>query len=176
MKNEKVVRYLSELAASARPRQLTDEEIDALLASEPEGSSEKDERAWPKFVKTVLSNLHPEPVRSKGKNTTLGDFLKEAMDVTNFTREDVAAAVGKDASFIEQILRSNPPLSIIDPDDTADVASLLRIHICALEEMLSKQLPPQRSGGTAEIREGDAKWLEAVRRALQRRDQYDLID
>ncbi len=181
MKDEKLIKYLSELAASARPRQLTDEEIAALLAAEPEDSSEKDENAWARFVETVLTNLRPDPVRSGGWTKTLGDFLKEAMEATNFTMEDVSTAIGKDVTFIEQILVNNPPLSSINPDDTAGLASLLRIHISVLQQMLPR-LPP--TGGmvgvsgfmTSKLRESDVMWLEAVRRELQHRNQSDLID
>jgi transcriptional regulator with XRE-family HTH domain len=189
MKDEKFTKYLSELVAS--PRQLTDEEVDALLAPEP-GSppDEDDESAWPKFVETVLVNLHPKIVRSKGKNSTLGDFLKEARRLTNFTQEDVAAALGKDVSFIQQVEAGGPSLSSFDEGDTADLVSLLRIHSDVLEQILPKQLqmPSKRSGGDAgitayvtelpnmKLSAHDAKWLRAVRSVLRERGQDDLVD
>jgi len=189
MKDEKLIKYLSELADTANPRQLTDEEIDALLASEPEIESDRDENAWPKFVATVLSGLHPEIIRSKRKNATLGDFLKEARRLTNFTQEDVAAALGKDVNFIQLIEAGSLSLSSFDANDTADLVSLIRIHSDVLEEMLPKQLhlPPKRSGGPAglsafinedlmKLSKHDAEWLRAVRRALRSREQGDLID
>jgi transcriptional regulator with XRE-family HTH domain len=190
MNDEKLVKYLSELKASVHPRLLTDEEIDALLAAEPEIESDRDKDAWPSFVETVLSNLHPKIIRSKGKKATLGDFLKEARRLTNFTQEDVAAALEKDVSFIQLVEAGSPPLSSFNEGDTADLITLLRIHSDVLEQILPKQLqmPSKRSSGdagiTAYITElpdmklstHDAKWLRAVRSVLRDRGQDDLVD
>lgn len=189
MKDEKLIKYLNELADTANPRQLTDEEVDTILASEPELESDRDENAWPKFVETVLSGLHPEIIQSKGNKATLGDFLKEARRLTNFSQECVAAAIGKDVNFIQQVEASNMPLSSFDAGDTADLISLLRIHSNVLEQMLPKQLqmPSKRSSGGAgllalstpplmKLNAHDAKWLKAVRRALRTREHGDLVN
>jgi transcriptional regulator with XRE-family HTH domain len=199
MKNENLVRYLRELAASARPRQLSEEEVDDLLAPDAESENESDIEgvSWPRFVEAVLDNLYSEPIKTLGDKKTLGDFLLEARRATNFTREDIAAAVGKDVSFIEQIETSSPQLSSFDPEDTADLMTLLRIHIEVLEQMLPKRpvIQPKRSGESTgmitlsdgsstrmgefeavlKLSERDAKWLNDVRSALERRDQLDLI-
>jgi len=188
MKDEKFIRYVHELTADYA-RDLTDEDIDKILASVPEEpESERDETAWPKFVRTVLSNLYDEPRRSKGRYATLGDFLKEARKATNFTQADVAAALGKDIALVERIESDRTPLSSLDPTDTADLACLLSIHIKALKDMLPRQihLPPSTGGSrglltmtpgvSMRISDTDAQWLEEVRRVLKVYDRGDLIN
>lgn len=187
MKDEKFIRYVHELTADYA-RDLTDEDIDKILASVPEESeSERDETAWPKFVRTVLSNLYDEPRRSKGRYATLGDFIKEARKATNFTNADIAAALEKDVALIELIEADKTPLSSLDPYDTADIVSLLTIHIKALEDMLPRQihLPPSTGdsrglltmtpGVSKKISDRDAEWLEEVRRVLELYNRGDLI-
>lgn len=189
MIDEKLLQYVRDLAAVDDPERLDEAEAVDSPAAPSDTSGQRDESAWPRFVNTVLRNLHPRPIRRK--DTTIGDLLREALKETNFTRDDVAAAIGKDVDFIKQIEASKLPISSFDPKDTADFVAVLRAHSEMIEALLPKYPLPVgqearpdllRYGGASEsanvvvVRRKDDEWFKAFCNRLRERNENDLLD
>lgn len=198
MKDDELQEDLDDFLRSYRAPWLTDSFVDAFMASPVESSPESVERMHKLYVEKCVRDLGG-PVRRIGEFKRFGEWISQRRKFAGLGRRDVAQAFGKETSFIEAVETERTPPWKLQHEELANLASLFRLHINALSELLSntfkalsEPLPshskfanmdfaqPISSPRSRAPREDDPasvnRAVNAVRLELQRRQATDLLD
>src|ERR1700742_1452904 len=98
------------------------------------------EQAFKKYVFKKLEALYPEPIHRVEGNLTFGQWLELSRVKARLRREEVAAALNKIPTFIENIETGKirpPNLSV---KDAADLLSLFRLHMDAVPQLVTNSV------------------------------------
>src|SRR5688572_17341766 len=112
---------------------LSDAVVDAFLSGVAESDDSHTERIRRLFVRRVLSQLHPEPVRDIERPWSFGRWIEAIRHSVGLTRADVAAAISDDAAFVECVERTDVAPWTLTTSAVADLVCLFRLHISAVE-------------------------------------------
>jgi transposase len=149
------------------------------------------DRAHRKFVDKVFGYLHPYPVRRVTGRETFGLWLEARRRDAILIREDIARALGKDEFYVERLeIGETNPLSL-NSSDAADIATLFRIHIDGIAQLISNSEAIRGRGGeikvpvpsnVAELAREQGKpsndplsWLGALYEEFERRQATHLL-
>jgi transcriptional regulator with XRE-family HTH domain len=128
---------LDDLLLSEGSLPLTDQLVDAFLTSPAQASVRSGGRVMNLFVRKVLEDLHKEPVREV-EAEPFGRWLETVRRKARLAISDIAAAIGKDASYVERLESGGIWPWASDPYDIAAVISLFRLHIDAATALIQK--------------------------------------
>ena len=137
-------------------------------------------RVRKKLAASLLSDLHPEPVRTLTKGTLFGAWLRSLQAKTHLTKKDLAAALGTVPEVIEQ-MRSDEFLPwTMPPSQMAETLFLFRLHIDGLNELATSSLHRNQnqtidSMPSPSDTSAVPTWLAEVRDELSRRERDDLL-
>lgn len=112
---------------------LSDAVVDAFLNGVIESDDARTERIRRVFVRRLLSQLHPEPVRDIERPWRFGRWIEAIRHSVGLTRADVAAAISDDADFVERVERTDVAPWTLKTSAVADLICLFRLHISAVE-------------------------------------------
>jgi len=112
---------------------LSDAVVDAFLNGVIESDDARTERIRRVFVRRLLSQLHPEPVRDIERPGSFGRWIEAIRHSVGLTRADVAAAISDDADFVERVERTDVAPWTLKTSAVADLICLFRLHISAVE-------------------------------------------
>lgn len=110
------------------------------LSTPVECSSEEIESMHADFVKKVFGHLHQEPIRQIQQKLPFGRWIEAARKRARLTREGIAKAVSKDASFVQRLEEGEILPWSLSFVDAADIICLFRIHIEAVRYLISISL------------------------------------
>ena len=173
MNDEEILKLLEMTICSEHSPEISDEVADAIMSRSEECPPEKTARIRARFVEKVILTLHPQPVREISAKWPLGRWFEAIRESLRLTREDVAAAIGKEASFVERLERGEVMPWECDPGEVADLMRLFRLHSNAASQLVNNsaavnQVSGVRSaaarsrGGHASAERGDS-----TKRALE---------
>lgn len=218
MSDKEILELLRESFVSEDAPPLTAEEAEMFLSAPllvelPPATLKKMRK---RSAEQALARLHQEPVRRVRSHLTFGEWVAQARESARLTLTDVAAAVGKEASFFDQVEREQILPWKLAPTVMASIVTLFRIHIDAIARLLEtsfrrrqeweeaqKQmqaiLQSRISGAGGDLRaamvdlsDRDSspahdspsekplsdvitRYLEKLRKALERRQAFDLL-
>ena len=173
MNEEEILKLLEATICSEHSPEVSDEVADAILSRSEECPPEKAARLRARFVEKVILTLHPRPVREIDAKWPLGRWLEAIRESLRLTREDVAAAAGKEVIFVERLERGEVPPWECDPGDVADLMRLFRLHSSAASQLVNNSAAVSQSrdvrSAAARSRGGHAspERGESARRALE---------
>jgi transcriptional regulator with XRE-family HTH domain len=144
MSEKELLELLRESLVSEKSAPLTDAEADALLSAPVKQSPVNIKRLRKGVVERILSDLYQEPVREIGRRITFGRWIQQARKAARLSLDAVAPAIGKDTSFIERIEDEEVLPWALTANSVADVVILFRIHIDAVEQLLSNSYAADR--------------------------------
>jgi transcriptional regulator with XRE-family HTH domain len=105
---------------------------------------------------------------------SFGEWMKSTRKEAKLTVEAVAAATGKETSFIERVESGQTAPLELEPRDISDLISLYRLHVEGLAGLLAN------AGDEGEARVGRSddvdSLLTLVRDDLRRRQLTHLLD
>ena len=173
MNDEEILKLLEMTICSEHSPEISDEVADAILSRYEECPPEKTARVRARFVEKVILTLHPQPVRDVAAKWPLGRWIEAIRESLRLTREDIAAAIGKEVIFVERLERGEAPPWECDPDDVADMMRLFRLHSNAASQLVNNSAAVNQARGVrsaaARSRGGhaSAERGESTRRALE---------
>lgn len=151
MNDKEVLEMLRESFVSEDAPPLTAEEAEVLLSAPlpTKASPATLKKARKRGAERALARLHQEPVRSVRRGTPFGSWIAQARESARLTRVDVAAAIGKDPSYVEKVEEEEILPWKITPNMMANIVILFRVHIDALKQLLSSSLRVDNARGSA---------------------------
>jgi hypothetical protein len=174
MSNEEAGNVLNDLFLSEYSLPLTDEVVDAFLASPAQAPQESGQRVLVLFVHKVLTELYPQPVVRIKERVSFGRWIEAAREKASLTREMVAAALWKEPSFVEAVESESSEPWALKANELADFAGLVRLHFKAVSDLIisSFAVSQGRVGVEMAARKTRGKRTrkqgEAVRRAVDK--------
>lgn len=165
MGEKELLELLRESLVSEKSAPLTDAEADALLSAPVKQSPVNIKRLRQGVVERILSDLYQEPTREIRRRITFGRWIQQARKAARLSLDAVATAIGKDPSFIQRIEDEDVLPWTLTVNSVADVVILFRIHIDAVEQLLSNsfaadrerqlsRMPPWTGGHQSAVRAG----------------------
>jgi transcriptional regulator with XRE-family HTH domain len=173
MKDEEILKLLEMTVNSEHSPEISDEVADAILSRSEECPPEKTARLRGRFVEKVILTLHPRPVREVDAKWPLGRWFEAIRESLCLTREDIAAALGKEVIFVERLERGEVQPWECDPDDVAELMRLFRLHSNAASQLVNNSAAVNQArdvrSAAARSRGGHASSErgESTRRALE---------
>jgi transcriptional regulator with XRE-family HTH domain len=140
MSDEEILKHLKASLRFEETVPVTEAEIQEFLAETDECPPGTVERVRAGLAQKVLSDLHPEPVRSLERNWSFGQWLKLIRQKAHLTRKDVAAAINKDQSLIEQLETEKAFPWHFGLDEIADLMGLFRVNMKAVNDLAVRSL------------------------------------
>jgi transcriptional regulator with XRE-family HTH domain len=147
LKEEDLQQALKALLRSDPSLHLSDAVVDAILSQPTEEDPKATERILARFAATALNEVHPEPVRKVQGKMSFGQWMKSTRKEAKLTVEAVAAATGKEPSFIEQVEGGRTSPFELEPRDISDLISLYRLHVEGLAGLLANAGDEGKTGG-----------------------------
>lgn len=124
--------------------------------------------------------LQDAAVRHDAQDLPLSSFLRRIRIDSAISLEDFAAILDLSAELLEQLETNYSLPWTVPPSLMADVASLFRLHITALQTLTQNSHDVAYFSGHMADRESAghsmAAWLAQVRSELERRQTTDLLD
>lgn len=181
----------------------TEDEIEELLAHPAKVPKADVERGKARFVRNIVEARRPGPARSFGPGVSFGAWIKSVRESLPLSQKMVAAAVDRDAYFVDIVEGAETPLWEVEPEAVAALMDVFGVHIQAVEDILraerpkaTRAEPPIRSdapgydwgAGRTDMtaldfgrrshrsHSGPADWLEALRAHLRVRGADRLLD
>lgn len=140
-KDDDIIDLLQSTMRSEYAPDLPDDLIEKLLSFEPECPPGTAERIKSLFVAKVFHDLHPKPVKHLEENCSLGSWLRAERVRARLLCKDIADAIHKDVSIIQQLEDGDLlPWNLI-AEDMASLAHLLRIHFSVLPQLVLNSMP-----------------------------------
>lgn len=173
MNDEEVLKLLEITVNSEHSPEISDEVADTILSKSQECSPEKTARLLARFIEKVILTLHPQPVRKIDARWPLGRWFEAIRESLRLTRDDIAAAVGKEVIFVERLERGEVQPWECDPNDVADLMRLFRLHSNAASHLVNNSAAVDQArdvrSAAARSRGGhaSAERGESTRRALE---------
>jgi ribosome-binding protein aMBF1 (putative translation factor) len=144
MSEKELLELLRESLVSEKSAPLTDAEADARLSAPVKQSPVNIKRLRKGVVERILSDLHQEPVREIGRRITFGQWIQQARKAARLSHDAAGIAIGKDPSFIQRIEDEEVLPWALTANSIADMVILFRIHIDAVEQLLSNSYAADR--------------------------------
>lgn len=88
------------------------------------------------FTKKVFASLHKRPVRQLAQPWPFGRWLEGTRQSVRLTHENVAAALGKDEAFVEQIETGEILPWKLSLSDAEEIVILFRVHMDVVEQLV----------------------------------------
>jgi transcriptional regulator with XRE-family HTH domain len=147
MSDKEILELLRESFVSEDAPPLTAEEAEMFMSAPlPAKSSQAMlKKARKHSSENALARLHQEPVRSVRQGVSFGPWLEQERKSAYLTRADIAAAIGKDTSYIEKVEEEEILPWKITPNMMANIVILFRVHVDALKQLLSSALRADRA-------------------------------
>ena len=137
MNDQEIIKLL-ELTINIEPlSELDDEAVDAFLSEIKECPTERTERVRKRYIEKILEELNPSPVHKIENKTTFGRWIENIRNKVHLTQSDVAVALHEEPVFIKRVERGEVLPWECKPEFVADLMGLFRIHIKALDQLVS---------------------------------------
>jgi transcriptional regulator with XRE-family HTH domain len=194
------------LKASLSPKEdlpITDDEIREFLSEPPQCPPGTVERVQAILARKVLGDLHHEPIIKLERDWSFGQWLRAIRQKARLTRQQIAAAINKDQSLVEQLETEKAFPWQFRLEVVADLIALFRVDMKVMAQLavkslnLSKALPqtgdlstPSMIRGMIDSRTNSASessatsqfdlpdlftWLEDLSNELERRQEKQLL-
>lgn len=160
MSEADVDQVLKDLLLSEHAPELTDDMVDALMSLPIDSPAGSLDRMRARFAAKVLAESQQISIKETAERLPLGRWLEAVRNKVRLTRADIAAALGKSTDYVGAVEDGSAEPWCLSPEDLADWATLFRLHIGALAQMLSVSravnlgrarvgVAPRRSGKNA---------------------------
>jgi hypothetical protein len=116
---------------------LSDRLVDAVLASPRAADPSRTQRIRRIFVRRLLEELHPTPVRTVEKIWSFGRWIEAIRKSIGLDQADVACAIEVDTDFVQRLERSDVLPWTLGTRVIADLVCLFRLHITAVEQLFA---------------------------------------
>lgn len=136
MSDKEMNELLREMFRSEDSPPLTDAIVDSFLALPEEYPEEKIRRMRSRFVERLLAEANPEPVRTLKEKLPFGRWLEAVRQKAKLTREDVAAVIGVEPAYVEQIETGDLAPQSLPGNELGPLVQLFRLHVDAMRHLL----------------------------------------
>jgi transcriptional regulator with XRE-family HTH domain len=182
-------------------RELTDESVDNFLVLPLSCRQDSVDRIRLLFIHKVFMSAHPEPIHRIETKLSFGRWIESLRNSVRLSQKDVAAALGKNVTFLENIEKGEILPWNINPDDVSRLLRLVRLHINGLVALIANTINYQcllpLEPHTSNIRRSDLtegfsplpkhidphrlnqdidSWIAALRSDLEAHQANDLLD
>jgi transcriptional regulator with XRE-family HTH domain len=168
------------LKASLSPEEtlpITDDEIREFLSEPPECPPGTVKRVQAILARKVLGDLHHEPTIKLEREWSFGQWLRAIRQRARLTRQQVAAALNKDQSLVEQLETEKAFPWQFRLEEVVDLIALFRVNMKVMTQLAVKSLDLSK----ARPQTGDLSTPSAIRGMIDSRtnsatSQFDLPD
>lgn len=136
MSDEEMNELLREMFRSESAPPLTDAVVDSFLALPEEYPEEQAQRMRARFIRRLLAESYPEPVRKVKEKLPFGRWLESVRQRASVAREDVAAAIGAEPAYVEQVETGELAPETLTGEMMGPLVQLFRLHVDALRGLL----------------------------------------
>jgi transcriptional regulator with XRE-family HTH domain len=196
MNDEEFEQFVRHALRPRKTPEVSEEEIREFLAPDPDISPGDIEEVRARFIGNVFRKLHPKPLWEVGHGEQFGPWFRAVRKSTRLPLEEIAAAIGESASFMEQLESGESPPWQLDHDSVARLMILYRVNIQAVKTLVQNAeeakvsvtpSPSERRNSQVDIAAmivpqsgteliDDAKyWLYQLYEAIRRRGKAKLL-
>lgn len=151
MNDPEIIKLLELAAETKNQPELTDEVVDGIIARTIKCPAERTERIRKKYIEKLFEELNPQPVCEIENKSTFGRWVEAMRNKVHLSQTDVAGVLRQEPVFIGQVERGEIFPWQCKPEFVADLMNLFRVHIQAVNQLVSASAAVSRVRGVGGV-------------------------